>query len=448
MLLVATLLLLASCKKFVDVDIAPGLLTNTEAYSSDASATSAILSLYSYYPSIYCISNFSYLGGVYADELQYTGQTADIMQFAQSNVSSTNSAVSSYLWSYPYQVISQTNQAISGISSSSAISAAAKSQLLGEARFFRAFMFFNLVNYLGGVPLTLGSNQLENARLARSAPAEVYAQIIADLKEAETSLPASYAGVAAAKARVNKWAAAALLARVYLYQKDYVNAEAQASLVINSGAYSLDDLSNVFLNTSKETILQFSTLYGYSTFGTNYRSSSSSATVAPPAYVLYTGFIQSFERGDQRRNSWVDSTVYNQATYYRINKYKLNIATAGNEYNVVLRLAEQYLIRSEARAALNNISGAQSDLNIVRSRAGLSGTAASGGEELLDAVLRERKVELFGEYSQRWFDLKRTGRADAVIGALKSAWKPAAVWLPIPNNEIILNPNLTQNPGY
>jgi hypothetical protein len=122
---------------------------------------------------------------------------------------------------------------------------------------------------------------------------------------------------------------------------------------------------------------------------------------------------------------------------------------AGNEYNVTLRLAEQYLIRSEARAQLTKISGAQADLDSVRIRAGLAKTTASTKDDLLTAIASERKVELFGEFSHRWFDLKRTGKADQVIGALKPAtWKSTAVLAPIPSDERLKNPSLTQNDGY
>ncbi|QJD96233.1 RagB/SusD family nutrient uptake outer membrane protein [Mucilaginibacter robiniae] len=439
-----------SCKKYVDIDVAPNLLEKDQAFTSDASATSALLSIYSYYPTTYCLQYFTYLGGLEADDLQYPGTTAELQQFAQSAVLTTNSTNESYLWTYPYQVIRETNLAIDGISKSTGMSAAVKSQLTAEAKFIRAFMFFNLVNYMGGVPLILDPTELNNAAVPRSTADAVYAQIITDLKDAQSALPATYAGTASLKARVNKWAATALLARVYLYRKDYANAEAQATQVISSGTYSLPALSNVFINTSSETILQFSTYYGYSTVGASYRTSTSTMTIAPPTYTLHNSVMKSFESGDGRKIAWVDSTIYNGVKYYRIYKYKLptSTVTGGNEYNVVLRLAEQYLIRAEARAQQGNISGAQSDLNLVRARAGLTGTTATTQAALLTAIAAERKVELFGESAHRWFDLKRTGQADAVLGPLKSSWKSTAVLMPVPYNQILLNTSLTQNPGY
>lgn len=442
--------LITSCKKFVDIPIAPDRIANDNVYTTDASATSAVLSLYSYSYMPTSIGYFTYLGGLAADELQCTSSDAALQEFAQSSVTTTNTYVSNYLWSYPYTLIRWSNLAINGISKSTTLSTNTKNQLLGEAKFFRAFIYFHLVNYLGSVPIELIPTQSSN--LAQSSAADVWKQIISDLKDAENLLPSAYAGISAQRARVNKYAASALLARAYLYTNDYANAETEATKVIGATdiSYSLPPLANVFISTSTETILQFSTFYGYSAFGSTYRTASSSATVAPPTYVLYPGFTNSFEQGDQRFKSWVDSTTYSGKKYYRLNKYKLNNATAGNEYNVVLRLAEQYLIRAEARAQINtNLVGAQSDLNMVRTRAGLSGTKASTQATLLTAIANERKVELFGEFSHRWFDLKRTGQATAVIGALKpTTWKSTAVLMPIPYSQTLINTSLIQNPGY
>jgi hypothetical protein len=144
----------------------------------------------------------------------------------------------------------------------------------------------------------------------------------------------------------------------------------------------------------------------------------------------------------------VTSTTYNGVTYNEIYKWKLATAQDGNEYNMILRLAEMYLIRSEAEAEQGDLSTAQADLNVVRNRAGLGNTTASSQSDLLAAILQERKVEFFGEFSNRWLDLKRSGQLDAVMAPLKSTYKPTAALYPIPYSQILLNSNLTQNPGY
>ncbi len=436
---------LFSCNKYVEIPVAPSQLSPTATYSTDASATSAVLALYSYYITTNSIAYFNYCGSLSADDLQYTG-TGDLTEFAASSVTVANSSLLNFLWNYPYNVISEANQSIAGINASTGMTTATKTQLIGEAKFFRAYFLFNLVNYFGPVPLTTSDVQINNAYLPRSDTATVYAQIITDLKDAETALSGAY--VSTLRARANKYAAAAMLARTYLYTKDYVNAEAEATKVIGATdvSYSLPLDSLAFVNTSPEVILQFATLYGFSQFGGTYRTSSATAI---PTYVLNPAIVNSFENGDNRKRDWVDSVTVNSAKYYKIRKYKLVTATAGNEYDVILRLAEQYLIRAEARAQQGNIAGAQADINIIRTRAGLANTTATTQAGLLAAVAQERKVELFGEMSHRWFDLKRTGQANTIIAPLKpTTWKATSVLMPIPLTQIQANSNLTQNAGY
>ncbi|GGI24885.1 RagB/SusD family nutrient uptake outer membrane protein [Pedobacter mendelii] len=441
---------LSSCKKFVEADLATNLISREDAFANDASATSATLTLYSYFLTVNSLQYVSWLGGLSADELQNTTSNADLILFAQNVLPSNVSISSSYLWDYPYQVIRQSNLIIDGVNKSAGISAAVKSQLTGEAKFFRAMMYFNMVNYFGGVPISLDPTELNNARNPRASITETYTQILTDLKDAQNLLPTSYVGTAALKVRANKWAATALLAKVYLYNKDYVNAEVEATKIIGSGTYTMATTANTFINTSPETILQLSTLFGASAFST-YRTTSSANNVSPPNYVLYNNFTKDFELNDNRKTTWIDSTTFNAIKYYRINKYKVQTATAatlGNEYTVLFRLAEVYMIRAEARTQQANISGAQSDLNIIRTRAGLVNTTASTQATLLTAIAKERKLEFFGEFGNRWFDLKRTGTADAVLGPLKSTYKTTAQLYPIPLSQINLNSNLTQNPGY
>ncbi|MDQ0641218.1 hypothetical protein QF042_004783 [Pedobacter sp. W3I1] len=449
MMLGVLVIALSSCKKYLEADLATNLISRENAFASDASATSATLALYSYYPTVNSLQYVSWLGGLSADELQNTTSTSDLIQYSQNVVAPTN-GLYVYLWDYPYQVIRESNLIIDGINKSAGVTAAVKNQLTGEAKFFRALMYFNMVNFYGGVPISSDVTELNNALTPRSTVAENYTQIIADLKDAQSLLPLTYAGTATLKIRANKWAATALLAKVYLYNKDYVNAEAEASKVIGSGVYTMATLANAFINTSPETILQLSTLYGASGFS-RYRTTSSANNVAPPDYVLYNNFTKDFELNDNRKTAWVDSTTFNAIKYYRINKYKVQTATAatvGNEYTVLLRLAELYLIRAEARAQQTDIAGAQSDLNIIRTRAGLPNTTASTQGTLLTAIAKERKLELFGEFGNRWFDLKRTATADAVLGPLKTTYKTTAQLLPIPSAQLLLNANLTQNPGY
>jgi hypothetical protein len=117
-------------------------------------------------------------------------------------------------------------------------------------------------------------------------------------------------------------------------------------------------------------------------------------------------------------------------------------------------MGELYLIRAEARAMQGNIAGAQADLNAVRTRAGLSSTTASDQAGLLAAIVQERRVELFTEWGNRFFDLKRWGIIDSVMTAFAPGKSASSVWkgymqlLPLPSNDLQQDANLSQNPGY
>lgn len=442
---------ISSCEKYVTIGVANGQLSAEKTFATASSATAATLTLYSYYTtSQYSMPYFTVVGSLPADELRYNGSTADLLEFSQAYVTPLNSTLTNNFWYFPYTVIREANLVIDGVSKSPTLTDSVKNQLIGEAEFLRAYYFFFLVNYFGDVPLTTNPLELQNATLPRSSADKVWAQIISDCKDAENRLPAAYVNTAAyPRTRVNKYAAAALLARAYLYTKDYANAESEATKVIGATniSYSLPDPASSFINSSPEVILQFATQYGFSTFyGSSYRSASATTV---PLYTLATGFVNAFEPGDKRRNLWIDSVQSNGALFYKINKYKLATATAGNEYNILFRLAEQYLIRAEARAQLaTNLSGAQDDLDAVRTRAGLPNTTAATKDALISAVLAERNVELFGE-THRWFDIKRSGLTSNIIAPVKPAFISATNGLfPIPTSQILVNPNLTQNQGY
>jgi hypothetical protein len=114
---------------------------------------------------------------------------------------------------------------------------------------------------------------------------------------------------------------------------------------------------------------------------------------------------------------------------------------------MVFRLAEQYLIRAEARAKENNISGSQADLNIIRARAGLPNTTATDVNSLISAIIHERQTELFTEWGNRWFDLRRYNLTD-LLKTEKPGWIPADTLYPIPLSQLKLNVYLRQNKGY
>ena len=248
-------------------------------------------------------------------------------------------------------------------------------------------------------------------------------------------------------------AATALLARAALYTSDWATAERSATDVLGQTTlYSLlpgASLRNVFLRNSSEAILQLGPYQSLGNF--TYEGFTFATTVA--GFSLRPELYNNFEANDLRRSTWTRPLAPGQQLYkYRFNSTAAGTAAGQLEYPTVLRLAEQYLVRAEARARQNNLAGALQDLNMLRQRAGLTlltATTTATQAAVLLAVEAERQHELFGEMGHRWLDLKRTNRATPVLGALKPAtWQPTDVLYPVPQAAIDANPNLTQNPGY
>ena len=443
------LLTTTSCKKFLTPNPEAGAIQSTDVFTSDGTATSAILGMYTtmMYGGIGTTAYNGTLGvflGLASDELNdYTQKYLDWQNDKPIN---TAYAPDYYIWSTAYNDIYQANIAIEGLPAANGLSDSIRTQLLGECYFIRAFSYFLLTNVYGAVPLAVSSNYSVNATLARADSATVYQQIVSDLHQAESLLTATYPSQD--MVRANRYVAQALLARVYLYQQNYTAAEAMVDSVL-AGPYQLEsNLSGVFQTTSTEVIWEllpitqgYFNAYDYSWY-TPANSNSG------PLKYLTPSLVSTFETGDQRAKTWVTAYPFGGTTYYYPSKYTAAPASAATQYNVVLRLAEQYLIRAEARAWQGNLSGAASDLNVVRTRAGLGATTAATEPALLTAIAHERRVELFTEWGHRWFDLKRTGTIDAVIGSLKPTWNDDYRLAPIPQLEIAADPNLTQNPGY
>lgn len=441
-------LLLSSCEKFVDLGAPPTQVIAGDAFATDASANSAIRGLYTSALSINLSGTSTFYPGVAADDLQYNATDPNTSEFASNSLLNTNGNVANF-WSNCYQLIKNTNNAISGLEASTTLTSTVKDQLLGEAKFFRAYAYFYLVNLYGDVPLQLRDDlhAFEDATLPRTPAQQVYDQIIADLKDAESKMAITYDATASPRGRANKAAASALLARVYLYQKDYQNAESYATKLLQSADYGMPTPDKNFINSSNEVILQLGNQAGVTTFGSNYITT---ATVTP-GYTLPDAVYNSFETTptvDLRRTNWTSSKTVSDKVYYAITKYKVS-SGAGSEYHVMLRLAEQYLIRAEARANLGKLAEARTDVDAVRNRAGLAGLHINLTQaQLLLAIETERLHEFFGEYGHRWLDLKRTNRATTVLTPKKPNWQSTDVLFPIPQAQILINNKLTQNPGY
>lgn len=458
-----------SCKKAIDTGVPITQLSSTNIFTSNGTAQGAISGIME---SMAIINGFyngsgsiSMQQGLAADELINfsTGSLAS-NQFYTNSLSSQNS----YYWTSMYSQLYSCNAAVKGLTETTQLTPAIRQQLLGEAQFLRAYIYFYAVNLYGDVPLALTTDYTVNNVISRSPVATVYEQIIKDLKDAQNLLSDNkyLNGTGAAstdRVRPNKQAASALLARVYLYQKDWQNAESQSTAVIGASIYVLEpNLAQVFLKGTREAIFQLQPVQtGYNNGDAPILVITARPTAVSSQLGLSNTVISAFEKGDARLTNWVGTFTapaangLPAASYNFANKYKqylINNTAPATEYPILLRLSEQYLIRAEARAQQGNVAGAQSDLNVIRKRAGLANTAAATQSDLLTAILHERQVELFSEWGHRWFDLKRTGNLDAVMSVVTpqkgGTWTPSDQLLPIPTSEISVNPHLTQNPGY
>lgn len=445
-----------SCKKFVEIPPPDSQLSTNLVFSNDATATASLTGIYGqmlrgtgFYGNF---PSFSINGGLLSDELiNYQNDALQIATY-NNNLSSTLGSLSQFYWSNQYNFIYQANAVIEGLNKSTGVSSPIKQQLIGEAKFIRALCHFYLVNLFGDIPLVTTTNYQINNVSIRTPRSEVYQQIISDLLDAQSSLSSNYVSATntttTEKIRPNKTAATALLARVYLYIGDWANAELQSSAVINSPGYSLlSDQNKVFLKNSSEAIWQLQSV-NISNINT-FDATTFILTGTPTRVSVSNQLLNAFETGDTRKANWIKSITVGSNTYYYPFKYKQRTDATYSEYTMVLRIAEQYLIRAESEAQLNNIAGAQADLNTIRSRANLGNTTANDKASLLSAIEHERQVELFTEWGHRWLDLKRTNRADAVLGPVKGTnWQSTDTLFPIPQIEIQNNPKLTQNLGY
>ncbi|MVT07674.1 RagB/SusD family nutrient uptake outer membrane protein [Chitinophaga tropicalis] len=440
-----------SCKKFLSVRPPNGQLTTSAIFANDSTATAAILGIYEglsseseAFPS--GRKSLSVLCGLSADELDNYSGIPDAKQFYFNDISPDN-GLNSGIWDQLYESIYRCNSLLDGLSASSKITFQVRQQLSGEALFLRAYFYFYLINLYGSVPLSTTTTYQENDKLQRSPIKTVYNYIKNDLITARQLLTEEYAS-GRERIRANRSAVNALLARIYLYTHNWEQCITSATAIIGrKNQYQLcGNLTDVFLKNSSEAILQLQpTVPRYNTFDAEVFILNSIPTVV----AFRPEFLSVFETADKRMTSWISSISIDNTTFYFPYKYKAKSGESIKEYLMMLRLSEQYLIRAEAYAQLGRVDNANTDINTIRERAGLSPLSLTSIDSTLQAIYKERQVELFTEWAHRWLDLKRTCRADYTLGFLKSpGWRSEDTLYPIPRSEITLNPNLTQNAGY
>lgn len=451
-MLLLALSLVYACADFTDVDLPSSQLTAGTVFKDKTTANAAIVDIYAKirdsglltgFPSGLCNQL-----GLYTDELQFYGFSgAGQVNFYNNSLLSTSPQIAE-LWNSSYNQIYAANAILDGVTNATGLTQEEKEQFTGEALFVRALIHFYLVNSYGAIPYITTTDYKANITVVRMPEAAVYEQIIIDLKQSVALLSAQYN--TSNRVRPNKGAAQALLARVYLYSEQWELASNTASAVLNQTELYVwpSSLDLEFLKESKATIWQLmSGADGENTYQGNIFIFVQGP---PPSVAITQHLINAFTIDDQRKTKWIKVVSNGTTTWYHSNKYKEKSNTATSmEYSIVFRMAEQYLIRAEARAHSGDLIGAKEDLNKTRNLAGLSNSTATTSEQIIAAVQMERRLEFFTEYGHRFFDLKRTGKLDEVLSPIKSQWQTTDRLLPIPQSELLLNSNLSpQNEGY
>lgn len=452
-------LFICSCEDYLDIDLPDDKIVSEAVFENEESAKAALQGIYNQLITAKFSNggsnSITVLSGLSADNIMTIVNTEALEQFELNEISIMSSN-NHNIWASAYNIIYQTNSLLNGLENSHHLSKNEKEILASKAKFIRAFANFYLVNLYGDIPLVLSTDYRINSVIPRSDKSDIYQQIESDLASAHEVLINT--DNIESDLEVNAYTVKALFARYQLYQGNWEAAEEWSSHVIQSGHYQLEqDLNNVFLSSSLEAIWQLSpegsgSGAAHTNEGNLFIIDDTPNALTPVA--LTSELINTFTSDDNRKASWINDYTENHSTYYYPFKYKIKYDTSDNiqEYSMVMRLAEQYLIRAEARAQQNKLQAAIADLDMIKQRAGLPLISATqpgiSQQALLEEILLERRKELFAEWGHRWFDLKRLEKASEILAPKKASWDPTDILYPISEDEINKNHHLNQNPGY
>lgn len=462
------------------VDVSSPDQNSEDYFNSEEDYQSALIAAYDLLQSTYL--NVM-LGEIASDNTLAGGESATDVPGIQEIDDMRHTPVNQQLrdiWSWMYAGVNRANYILEFQDKTDFPS---KNEVIAQARFLRAYYYFELVKWFGDVPLAIDKRIQFGDQFAidRSPKSEVYALIEQDLIYASDNLPLVQAEVG----RITKGAAQALLGKAYLYQDKFTEAADALEEVINSGQYDLlVDYATMFENDNENNIesvfeVQYSDEEGAG-FGC-LQCSEGNVAVGFNGIRNYSGpvfesgfsfnvpvqeVVDAFEANDIRKDvaildieTWADQTGATYATGYEHTGYfnrkyisrqgDLNTGDANltnpNNYRSI-RFADVLLMAAEAqnRKPSPDDIKARTYLNRVRNRAELPDVNSSGSA-LTTAIYRERRVELVGE-GHHFFDLVRTGRAASEIDGFQTGKHEL---FPIPSIEIQLAGNRwEQNPGY
>jgi hypothetical protein len=489
--------LIASCKKFIDYKPSDSYTVSADTYLQSASDYQTMeISVYS---PLQWLNQIIPLGEVGSDDAVAGGESAsdvlDLQQIDQFKVTPTNGTIAN-IWQYAYEGVNRANYLTQYQTTNPAgqqVDFPGKDAMYGEVYFLRAYYYFTLVKMFGGVPLFTDKRLdfASSGTLQRSTPAAVYASIEADLNKAISVLPT----VQQQQGRITKYAAEALLGKVYLYEKKYSDAAPVLQSIIDANAFTLvTKFDSIFVQSGEngpESVfeIQYTNASPYYQWSNPFQGQGNynvqqngvrqlNGTAAMPYAAgwstdLPTGDLyNAYEEGDQRRegtlfdvaayaaanpalNVTYEVAPYENTGYYNMKYLPRKGQTSGQpELNYlnnfrIIRYSDVLLMAAEAynKSGTPDDTKAQFYLNQVRRRAfqvtDASHDVVATGSNLSTAILKERRLELAME-GDRFFDLVRTGQATSVLPNFKAGTNEV---FPIPQQEVIVS-HLPQNPGY
>lgn len=386
-------------------------------------------------------------GDFTADMLIHNGTFTQYRELGTKRITSANASAAT-LWGSIYNTAYIANFLIERLPGVPGVRSADRDRVLATAHFLRGYAYFVGVHTFGDIPKVLTTSIEANRDIPRTSRDEMLDLVLEDYTFALGKLPeepvnAGFAG---------EYAVRAALARFHLYSQNWAEAEQYATEVINSELYALEpEFSNVVNNDfTTEAIFEM----GYTLSddpGTNSSIGLNNLFVGRREIIPSNQTIvalASDASGDRFSSiSFNPDHLVGNDNGWSVAKY--GTADEDNNNVVVFRLAEMYLIRAEARTQLGNVTGAQSDINVLRVRANAPEITAQSQTQMLSTIEEERRYELAFE-GHRWYDLVRTGRADAIMSSFNANWQSTYNLWPIPQREIQNNPSLVghQNPGY
>ncbi|MEL6275342.1 MAG: RagB/SusD family nutrient uptake outer membrane protein [Bacteroidota bacterium] len=495
-----------SCDEDILNQTNPNVITPASFYSTAEDARKAIIGTYSPLTDILYYTRMNVFATVYRSDLVNgfaTSERTDPGRFAAES----NKNMVGWTWRPMWKIISRANAVLENVPAIE-MDQSEKNAILGEAHYLRAFNYFHLVRFYRNIPLTTTTISIDEARQALQVPPEeVYAQIVADLREAQNLLPAQWTGDNVGRA--TSGAATGLLGHVLLTTQDYAGAKEEFQKIIDSGRYRLvEDYADNFEEASEnneESLFEIQLVadgnagWGGDRAGTGKGAGYMQDMAPPPAFTGQDGmrindwaldlfldertvngeidpraFITLFWNTDETTTYLgreLASTIYEGQTFqeafpgssFIFNKKYLDLEAgyttaaqgwhfSGNNLRI-LRYADVLLMFAEAEFNLNGSSQDALDaINQVRARVDMPPVTSITMQDIMDERVKELAME-----RERYFDLLRWGLVEEMIvnrEGIKSesggtgAYQPGREYFNLPDSELNNNPNFRPNPGY